>query len=112
MTEGCAMRELHVALISGPQYDRLAQLLPAFGRRHGYRVSVEVQLPHVELNARVAADLGTLHGAYDLISTHTKDAPSQAAHLRPPDELLAAVARQDLVARLGGFGRVAVRFIP
>jgi len=35
------MRELHVALISGPQYDRLAQLLPAFERRHGYRVSVE-----------------------------------------------------------------------
>src|SRR5439155_392361 len=82
MTEGCAMRELHVALISGPQYDRLAQLLPAFERRHGYRVSVELQLPHVELNARMAADLGTPHGPYDLISTHTKYAPSQAAHLR------------------------------
>src|SRR5439155_629472 len=66
MTEGCAMRELHVALISGPQYDRLAQLLPAVERRHGYRVSVEVQLPHVELNAHMAADLGTPHGPYDL----------------------------------------------
>ena len=84
------MRELHVALISGPQYDRLTQLLPAFERRHGYRVSVEVQLPHVELNARMAADLGTPHGPYDLISTHTKYAPSQAAHLRPLDELMAA----------------------
>src|SRR5437867_10773128 len=100
MTEGCAMRELHVALISGPQYDRLAQLLPAFERRHGYRVSVEVQLPHVELNARMAADLGTPHGPYDLISTHTKYAPSQAAHLRPLDELLAAEDLADFFPRV------------
>src|SRR5438093_10566123 len=94
------MRELHVGLSSGPQYDRLAQLLPAFERRHGYRVSVEVQLPHVELNARMAADLGTPHGPYDLISTHTKYAPSQAAHLRPLDELLAAEDLADFFPRV------------
>src|SRR5437867_10291488 len=100
MTEGCAMRELHVALISGPQYDRLAQLLPAFERRHGYRVIVEVQLPHVELNARMAADLGTPNGRYDLISTHTKYAPSQAPHLRPLDDLITPEEQQDFFPRV------------
>src|SRR3989442_5299211 len=82
------MRELHIALIGGPQYARLREMLPAFERQHGYRVTVEVQLPHVELNARMADDLGTPPGRYDLISTHTKHAPSQAAHLRRPDTLV------------------------
>lgn len=82
------MRELHVALIGGPQYDRLLELLGPFEQQTGYRVVVDVRLPHVELNARMAADLGTDHGRYDLISTHTKYAPSQAGHLRPLDDLL------------------------
>lgn len=94
------MRELHVALIAGPQYDRLLDVLPAFEREHGYRVSVEVRLPHVELNARMAADLGTPHGAYDLISTHTKYAPSQASHLRPLDDLVSSEECADFFPRV------------
>ncbi len=94
------MRELHVALIGGPQYDRLRERLPAFEREHGYRVVVEVRLPHVELNARLAADLGTPGGRYDLISTHTKYAPSQAAHLRPLDDLLGRDELADFFPRV------------
>jgi hypothetical protein len=34
-----------------------------------------VRLPHVELNERMAKDLGTENGHYDLISTHTNIVP-------------------------------------
>ncbi len=81
-------RELHVALIGGPQYDALLEKLPAFETQTGYRPVIDVRLPHVELNARMAADLGTTRGRYDLISTHTKYAPSQAEHLIPLDEIV------------------------
>ena len=94
------MRELHIALIGGPQYARLREMLPAFERQHGYRVTVEVQLPHVELNARMADDLGTPRGRYDLISTHTKYAPSQAPHLRPLDDLVAPEEVPDFFPRV------------
>src|SRR3989442_7903154 len=94
------MRELHVALIGGPQYARLREMLPVFERQHGSRVTVEVELPHVEWNARMADDLGTLRGRYDLISTHTKYAPSQAAHLRPLDTLVAPEELPDFFPRV------------
>lgn len=94
------MRELHVALIGGPQYDRLMEMLPAFERQSGYRVLVDVRLPHVELNARMAADLGTEGGRYDLISTHTKYAPSQAHRLRPLDDLVDRDEFVDFFARV------------
>ncbi len=74
------MKELHLALIGGPQYDGLLELLPAFEKQTGYQLRVDVHLPHVELNERMAKDLGTEHGCYDLISTHTKYSPSQAEH--------------------------------
>jgi len=45
------MKELHIALIGGPQYDGLLELLPAFEEQTGYRLFVDVRLPHVELNA-------------------------------------------------------------
>lgn len=94
------MPELHVALIGGPQYDGLLGVLPMFEQQSGYRVIVEVRLPHVELNERLAADLGTAHGRYDLISTHTKYAPSQADHLRPLDELMDIAELADFYPRV------------
>ncbi len=94
------MRELHVALIGGPQYDRLLEILSAFERERGYHVIVEVRLPHVELNARMADDLGTPRGRYDLISTHTKYAPSQAVHLRALDDLVDPGERADFFPRV------------
>ena len=59
------MKELHLALIGGPQYDGLLELLPKFEEQTGYRLHVDVRLPHVELNERMANDLGTEHGCYE-----------------------------------------------
>lgn len=94
------MKELHLALISGPQYDGLLELLPAFEKQTGYRLHVDVRLPHVELNERMTKDLGTENGHYDLISTHTKYCPSQAEHLRSLDEFVNADELIDFVPRV------------
>lgn len=94
------MKELHLALIGGPQYDRLLELLPAFEQQIGYRLYVDVHLPHVELNERMAKDLGTANGHYDMISTHTKYCPSQAEHLRPLDEFVNPDELSDFVPRV------------
>jgi multiple sugar transport system substrate-binding protein len=94
------MKELHLALIGGPQYDGLLKLLPAFEQQTGYRLHVDVRLPHVELNKRMAKDLGTANGHYDLISTHTKYCPSQAEHLRPLDEFVNVDELTDFVPRV------------
>ena len=94
------MKELHLALIGGPQYDGLLEFLPAFEQQTGYRLYVDVKLPHVELNERMAKDLGTENGHYDMISTHTKYCPSQAEHLRSLDELVNADELSDFVPRV------------
>ena len=94
------MKELHLALIGGPQYDGLLELLPKFEEQSGYRLHVDVRLPHVELNERMADDLGTELGCYDLISTHTKYSPSQAEHLISLDEFVNADELNDFVPRV------------
>jgi len=103
------MKELHLALISGPQYDGVLELLPAFEKETGYRLYVDVRLPHVELNERMTQDLGTENGHYDLISTHTKYCPSQAEYLRPLDELVNADELSDFVPRVLELCRFANR---
>jgi multiple sugar transport system substrate-binding protein len=94
------MKELQLALIGGAQYDGLLELLPAFEKQTGYQLRVDVHLPHVELNERMAKDLGTEDGCYDLISTHTKYSPSQAEHLMPFDEFVSADELNDFVPRV------------
>jgi multiple sugar transport system substrate-binding protein len=94
------MKELHLAFIGGPQYDGLLELLPAFEKQTSYHLHVDVRLPHVELNERMAKDLGTENGHYDLISTHTKYCPSQAEHLRPLGEFVDADELTDFVPRV------------
>ncbi|HEX5943136.1 MAG TPA: extracellular solute-binding protein [Anaerolineales bacterium] len=94
------MKELHLALIGGAQYDGLLELLPAFEQQTGNQLHVDVCLPHVELNERMAQDLGTENGCYDLISTHTKYSPSQAEHLMPFDEFMSPKELSDYVPRV------------
>ena len=94
------MKELHLALIGGPQYDGLMEMLPAFESQTGYRLHVDVCLPHVELNERMAKDLGTESGQYDLISTHTKYSPSQSEHLIPLDQFVSPDQLNDFVPRV------------
>jgi multiple sugar transport system substrate-binding protein len=100
------MKELHLALIGGPQYDGLLKMLPKFEEQTGYQLHVDVRLPHVELNERMANDLGTELGRYDLISTHTKYSPSQAEHLLPLDEFVSPDELSDFVQRVLALCRI------
>ena len=105
------MKELHLALIGGPQYDGLLEMLPKFEEQNEYRLYLDVCLPHVELNERMANDLGTEHGRYDLISTHTKYSPSQAEHLMPLDEFINSEELNDFVPRVLGLCQIAGRLM-
>lgn len=88
---------LRVALVGGPMYDPLYERIPEFERSSGVAVEVVVRLPHPQLNERMERDFGAgADPGYDLISTHTKYAPSQREFLLPLDGLLDP-------AELGGF---------
>lgn len=75
---------LRVALISGGMYDALYDALPQFEREHGVSVSIEFRGSHPELNAHLAAMEDT---PYDLVSTHSKYAPSQLRFLAPLQDI-------------------------
>ncbi|MDQ1374861.1 MAG: multiple sugar transport system substrate-binding protein, partial [Actinomycetota bacterium] len=73
---------LRVALVGGPMYDDLYPLLPG-------DVDVVVHEDHPTLNRRVAELLSAAE-RIDLLSTHSKYAPSQGRWLRPLDDLVPA----------------------
>lgn len=89
--------ELQVALISGPAYDPLYECLPAFTSEMGVRVNVAFTGDHPTLNHHLAA-LNEV--PYDLVSTHTKYAPSQLDFLSPLDGLVDKSALEDFVPLL------------
>jgi multiple sugar transport system substrate-binding protein len=74
---------LRVALVGGPMYD------PLYGMFGPGEVDVVVHADHPTLNRRVAEILGA-GGRLDLVSTHSKYAPSQVEWLQPLDELVDA----------------------
>jgi multiple sugar transport system substrate-binding protein len=75
-----------VALVSGPMYDPLYELIPEFEKKTGHRVHVAAKLVHPELNAHLEEVYRAGQGVYDLVSTHNKYAPSQKHFLRPLDD--------------------------
>jgi multiple sugar transport system substrate-binding protein len=77
---------LNVALVAGPMYDPLYELLPEFEKKTGHRVHVAARLLHPELNAHLQEVYRAGTGAYDLISTHSTYTPSQKPFLRPLDD--------------------------
>ena len=79
-------------------YDPLYEAMDAFSRDARTRVEVVAQLPHPELNAFVK-DAFESGAPLDLISTHTKYAPSQAGWLSPLDGLLSGDDIDDLLPR-------------
>ena len=81
-------RTVRTALVGGPMYDPLYDTLPAFERETGLTVEIVARLPHPELNAYVREACESREVDLDLISTHTKYAPSQAQWLRPIDDLV------------------------
>lgn len=74
---------LRIALVAGPMYDRLYTVFD------DHDVEVVVHADHATLNADVADRLARGE-RLDLISTHSKYAPSQRAWLQPLDDLLAS----------------------
>jgi multiple sugar transport system substrate-binding protein len=99
---------VRVALVGGPMYDPLYAAIPAFERETDLNVEIVAQLPHPELNAFVKSAFGSGGADIDLLSTHTKYAPSQAQWLTPitdevPHELLDdLLPRAAELARIGG----------
>lgn len=74
--------QVKVALTAGGMYDRLYERIPEFERAAGVKVAVGFRGTHPELNAHLAA---TQAASYDLVSTHSKYAPSQQRFLAPLD---------------------------
>ena len=96
---------VRVALVGGPMYDPLYDAISAFEREAGLRVDVVAHLPHPELNAFVKQAFSSGDADLDLLSTHTKYAPSQAPWLAPLDDGFDdpdLLARPSELSRMGG----------
>jgi multiple sugar transport system substrate-binding protein len=104
------MTTVRVALVGGPMYDGLYDAVPEFERAHDVRVEIVARLPHPELNAFVkhAFESGR---PLDVISTHTKYAPSQARWLSPLDDVAPAGLVQDLLPRPLELSRIEGRLL-
>ncbi len=94
---------LRVALVAGPMYDHLYDVLAPDETPGG--VEVVVHADHPTLNRRVA-ELLAAGERIDVLATHSKYAPSQAAWLRPLDELLDPAAVAGLAPAAVGLCRV------
>ncbi|MEK8130541.1 extracellular solute-binding protein [Paenibacillus filicis] len=79
---------LQVALIDGPMYAPLYRSFQTFEQSTGIAVNIAFRGTHPELNAHLKQWFQGSECPYDLISTHTKYAPSQADHLLSLDAYL------------------------
>lgn len=104
------MTTLRVALVGGPMYDALYDAIPAFERDASLRVEITARLPHPELNAFVKEAFED-RAPLDVISTHTKYAPSQAHGLLPLDEVMPADLLADLLPRPAELSRIDGRLL-
>jgi multiple sugar transport system substrate-binding protein len=87
-------------------YDPLYDAIPDFTRETGVAVEVVVRLPHPELNAWVSSSFAGGNPGIDLLSTHTKYAPSQAQWLSPIDDVLTSEHEEDLLSSAATLSRV------
>jgi multiple sugar transport system substrate-binding protein len=77
---------LRILLVGGPMYDPLYSRLKEFESREEISVEVVATLAHPDLNERIEEEFSSGSASYDLISTHTKYAPSQKQWLTPLDD--------------------------
>src|ERR687889_2060711 len=77
---------LKALLVGGPMYDPLYTRLAEFEVIQDLRVETVVAPTHPDLNEQIEAEFASGVAAYDLISTHTKYAPSQRQWLTPLDD--------------------------
>src|SRR5262245_22474700 len=105
-----ALSVIRVALVGGPMYDALYDAILQFERAFNTRVDIVARLPHPELNAFVkdAFESGV---QLDMISTHTKYAPSQAHWLSPLDEAMPGELVSDLLPRPAELSRIDGRLL-
>ena len=90
---------LKVLLVGGPMYDPLYGRLAGFEREHGLGVEAVVAPTHPDLNRKIAQEFGSGAAEYDLISTHTKYAPSQRHWLTPLEDDLSAAELEPFAGR-------------
>lgn len=95
--------ELQVALVSGPAYDHLYSTLSRFAETTGIKVNIAFRGDHPALNYHLT-ELKTL--PYDLVSTHTKYAPSQLKFLAPLDDVVPTEIVSDFMPLLLELTRV------
>lgn len=99
-----AAAPLRVALVAGPMYDHLYD--PLAGVLAPGEVEVVVHADHPTLNRHVG-ELLAAGERIDVLATHSKYAPSQAAWLRPLDDLLDEAVVAGLAPAAVGLCRVA-----
>jgi multiple sugar transport system substrate-binding protein len=85
-------RRLKALLVGGPMYDPLYKRLAEFEESEGLMVETVVAPTHPDLNEQIEAQFASAGASYDLISTHTKYAPSQRQWLTPALEDTEAAA--------------------
>ena len=100
---GDMTKALHVALVSGPAYDQLYSTLTRFTAETGVDIKVGFSGDHPSLNHHLAA-LDDV--PYDLVSTHTKYAPSQREFLAPLDGIVPDETINDFMPLLLELARV------
>lgn len=109
MTSGRPLKRetiVRAALVGGPMYDPLYESIPEFERESGLKVEVVCRLPHPELNAYVKQTFESDDADVDLLSTHTKYAPSQAQWLSPLEDAIPTGDVADLLARPAELSRI------
>ena len=97
-------KELQVAFISGPAYDPLYECVPEFAELTGIKVNVAFTGDHPAINAHLAA---LPEVPYDLVSTHTKYAPSQLHFLEPLNGIVDSAVLEDFAPLLLELASVA-----
>ncbi|KAI7826206.1 hypothetical protein BC939DRAFT_447268 [Gamsiella multidivaricata] len=100
---------LRIAVVGGPQYDRLYERLALFERETGHHVEIVFRGSHPELNDYLTSTFQQYDPAFsaespipepdlDLVSTHIKYAPSQAYFLQDlGDDLVSAQEQSEFL---------------
>ena len=97
---------LRALLVGGPMYDPLYERIPEFEQKHDVKVETTVAPTHPDLNKKIEKEFGSGTASYDLISTHTKYAPSQRRWLSPLDDDLSDKELQPFSERTLGLARI------
>jgi len=97
---------LRALLVGGPMYEPLYERLREFEEKAGMKVEATVAPTHPSLNDRIEKEFGSGAADYDLISTHTKYAPSQRRWLTPLDDYLDASELEPFTRRTIELARI------